>query len=214
MAKRNDIGAPYERPEARRWTRVTDYWPDADAHVANVYWNKPGSRSVQSLPELPRSKGKSSRGLLLPVIAVMIAALLSAWASGLFGMREKPGSTAAATTSRGLVFGLCNEGGLTNCVASGDSFYLGGKTVRIAGIEAPQLYGATCPKEAELGRKAALKLQSLLNSGELALAATGQDLENYGLLLRNVSVNGVSVAKAMIDARLAREIGDSTRSWC
>ena len=129
-------------------------------------------------------------------------------------MRGKPVASTAATTSRGLIFGLCSEGGLTNCVASGDSFYLGGKTVRIAGIEAPELYGAACPAEAELGRKAVLKLQSLLNSGELELTPVGQDLDRYGLLLRNVSVDGNSVGKSMVDARLAREIGDLTRSWC
>jgi endonuclease YncB( thermonuclease family) len=214
LAKRNDIGAPYQQPEARRWTRVTDYWPDADAHVANIHWTKPGSSASRALPDVSRGKGRGSRGLILPIVAVMIAALLSAWASGLFGMRGRAAAVTAATTSRGLIFGLCSEGGLTNCVASGDSFYLGGKTVRIAGIEAPELYGAACPQEAETGRKAVLKLQALLNSGELELTPTGQDLDRYGLLLRNVSVDGKSVGNSMVDARLAREIGDLTRSWC
>ena len=214
MAKRSDIGAPYERPDARRWTQVTDYWPDADAHVGNVHWTKPATREPRLLPEPPRSKRRSNRGLVLPVVAVAVAALFSAWATGLFGLRDASQPITAATTSRGLVFGLCNEGGLTNCVASGDSFYLGGKTVRIAGIEAPQLYGAACPKEAELGRQSARKLQGLLNSGELELTKTGQDLDGYGLLLRNVSVDGASVGQALVVARLAREIGDTTRSWC
>ena len=97
---------------------------------------------------------------------------------------------------------------------SGDSFYLGGKTVRISGIEAPQLYGVACPKEAQLGRASAIQLQRILNSGELELTRSGEDLDRYGLLLRHVSVDGASVAQAMVTARLAREIGDSTRSWC
>lgn len=112
------------------------------------------------------------------------------------------------------MFGLCDEGGLTNCVASGDSFYLGGKTVRIAGIEAPQLYGAACPKEAELGRASAIRLQTLLNSGELEMTKVPQDLDRFGLLLRNVAVDGESVGPAMVEAGLARKIGDLTRSWC
>lgn len=212
MARRNDIGAPYERPEARRWTRVTDYWPDADMHVANVHWTKPGTaRAIPAVRE--RDRNRNNRGFIFPVLAVAIAALISAWVSGLFGMRDDA-RPANATTSRGLVFGLCSAGGLTNCVASGDSFYLGGKTVRIAGIEAPQLYGAACPREAALGRQAAAKLQQILNAGELEMTKTAQNLDGYGLLLRNVSVNGTNVGQTLVTARLAREIGDDSRRWC
>ena len=214
MAKRNDI-APYERREARRWTRVADYWPDADAHLGNIHWPKPGT--LREFPVTPPSdalRGPSRRGLLLPVGAILCAIALSIWGSGMFGGTTSPRSAATATTSRGLVFGLCNEGGLTNCVASGDSFYLGGKTVRVAGIEAPQLYGAVCPKEAALGRKSAVRLQALLNSGELEMTKVGQDLDRYGLLLRNVAVDGKDVGGTLVSAGLAREIGDLTRSWC
>ncbi len=211
MAKRNDI-APYERPEARRWTRATDYVPDAQAHVGNIHWPKPGA-----LPMLPAAAEPAIRrrrsGMIMPVAAVVIAALTALWGSGVLGGRQEQRS-ALATTSRGLVFGLCSAGGVRNCVQSGDSFYLGGKTVRIASIEAPQLYGATCAREADLGRASALKLQQILNSGELEMTKTSQDLDRYGLLLRNVSVNGKSVAQEMVAARLAREIGDTTRIWC
>ena len=214
MAKRNDI-APYERREARRWTRVTDYVPDADAHVANVHWPKPGTlREYHNSPRADVPRRASRRGLALPVVAVVLVAGLSLWGSGVLERTGRPQAAASATTSSGRVFGLCSDGGLTNCVASGDSFYLGGKTVRIAGIEAPQLYGAACPKEAALGRTASGRLQTLLNSGQLGLASAGPDLERYDLLLRNVTVNGKDVGQAMVRAGLARNIGDLTRSWC
>lgn len=212
MTKRNDI-APYERPEARRWTRVTDYVPDAQAHVGNIHWPKPGGLPVTAPPAETVKRKQQRRGLILPFAAVAIAALTALWGSGILVGRQEA-RPAPGTTSSGLVFGLCSAGGVRNCVQSGDSFYLGGKTVRIAGIEAPQLYGAACPKEAELGRASAVKLQQILNSGELELARTSQDLDSVGLLLRNVSVDGKSVAQAMVAARLAREIGDSTSSWC
>jgi len=211
MAKRNDI-APYERPEARRWTRVTDYLQDAEMHVGNVHWPKPGAMASSPRAAEP-ARPRRRTGPFLPMAAVALAALTALWGSGILGSRQQERS-AEGTTSSGLVFGLCSQGGLTNCVQSGDSFYLKGKTVRIAGIEAPQLYGAACPKEAELGRESALKLQQILNSGEIELTRTGQDLDRYGLLLRNVSVDGASVAHEMVAARVAREIGDNTRSWC
>jgi endonuclease YncB( thermonuclease family) len=152
--------------------------------------------------------------LILPVAAVLGAVALSISGSGMLERAKSPRTATTATTSRGLVFGLCNEGGLTNCVVSGDSFYLGGKTVRVAGIEAPQLYGAACPKEATLGRKSADRLQGLLNSGELEMTKVGQDLDRYGLLLRNVAVDGKDVGRTLVAAGLARDIGDLTRSWC
>ena len=214
MANRNDSLAPFDRREARKWTRVADYWPDADAHIASVSWAKPGSVGDYAAPRRPEQLRKASRrGLLLPVVAVLGAVLLSLWGSGLFQPKGDPTHGPSAKSS-GLVFGLCSEGGLTNCVASGDSFYLGGKTVRIAGIEAPQLYGAACPKEVALGRQSASKLQTLLNSGEIETTRVSQDLDRYGLLLRNVSVNGKDVGQAMMDAGLARGIGDLTRDWC
>jgi len=221
VAKRNDI-APYERPEARRWTSITDYVPHAYVHSGNVHWKAPGSLPPLPEPEIARPGRKSSRGLWLPVAAVALAAGLGLWGSGVLdrqaGEAAAPtaaaASAAGATTSRGLMFGLCDQGGLTNCVASGDSFYLGGKTVRIANIEAPQLYGAACPRETRLGAESALRLQRLLNSGELEMSRVGHDLERYGLLLRSVTVDGTDVGRTMIAAGLAREIGDLTRSWC
>jgi micrococcal nuclease len=213
LAKRNDI-APYERPEARRWTRIADYWPDADAHLGNIHWPKPGTLREFSTKPSDAPRRPNRRGLLLPIAAVLCAIALSIWGSGMLQGTKTPRASAAATTSRGLVFGLCNEGGLTNCVASGDSFYLGGKTVRVAGIEAPQLYGAACPNEAALGRKSAVHLQGLLNSGELEMTKVGQDLDRYGLLLRNVAVDGKDVGRTLVAAGLARDIGNLTRSWC
>lgn len=214
MAKHNDNIAPFERREARRWTRVGDYWPNADGRFGMVKPGEPVALSDYPITKWPeRNPSERRRGLVLPVAVVAVVAALSLWASGIFST-SRPQALASGTTSKGLVFGLCNEGGLTNCVASGDNFYLGGKSVRIAGIEAPQLYGAACPKEAELGRTSAVKLQTLLNSGGLELTKVPQDLDRYGLLLRNVAVDGKAVGPAMVGAGLARNIGDLTRSWC
>ena len=214
MADRNDKVVRFERREARRWTRLADYWPDADAHIASLSLAKPGSVGDYAVPRNPEpSKKASRRGLLLPGLAVLAAVLLSLWASGMLQPRSMP-VAGEPSRSSGLVFGFCSEGGLTNCVASGDSFYLGGKTVRIAEIEAPQLYGAACPKEAALGRQSAAKLQKLLNSGEIETTRVAQDLDRYGLLLRTVAVNGKDVGQEMLAAGLARDIGDVTHSWC
>ena len=206
MAERNDNIAPFERRELRRWTRLADYLPDGDSPRAFAFHDFP----IKPRPEKP--KRGSLWGFFIPIAAVAIAVALSIWGSG--ALNPSTRTAATATTSRGLVFGLCSDGGLTNCVASGDSFYLGGKNVRIAGIEAPQLYGAACPKEAALARESATRLEALLNSGELELSKIDKDLDRYGLLLRNVSIDGKDVGRTMAASGLARQIGDMTRSWC
>ena len=214
MAERKEI-ARHERSETGKWTRLGDYWPDARNPLGGVRWGEPvsvGDFRRRPRPDTPQRA--SRRGMLLPVVAVLAAILLSIWGSGIFQKPLKATAEAPQTRSAGLVFGLCSQGGLTNCVASGDSFYLGGKTVRIAGIEAPQLYGAACPKEAALGQTASGRLQTLLNSGQLGLTKVGPDLERYGVLLRNVTVDGKDVGQAMVRDGLARNIGDLTRSWC
>jgi endonuclease YncB( thermonuclease family) len=214
VAKRNDI-APYERREARKWTRVTDYVPHADAHVQNVHWPRPGTLPILREREVAQVRRRSARGLLLPVAAVAVAAALSLWGSGALETNaDQQIVPAAATTSSGLRFDLCSEGGVTNCVSSGDSFLLQGKTVRIADIEAPNIYGAACPREAELGRRAALRLQALLNSGELEMTKVGPDLDSFGLLLRDVAVDGRDVGQAMVSEGLAREVGGTPKLWC
>lgn len=214
MAKRNDDIAPYERRQARKWTRVSDYFADADAHAGAIHWPRPGAPAATALRH-PRPAAPAKRRLpwLAAAAAVLIAALALA-AGGAFERRGPAAAAAGTSVSSGLVFGLCDGGGLTNCVASGDSFYLAGKTVRIANIEAPQVYGAACPREARLGRQSAVALQALLNSGELSLARVPQDLDRYGLMLRTVTAGGRDAGQAMIAAGLARNIGDLTRSWC
>ena len=213
MAERKEI-ARHERSETSKWTRLTDYWPDVRNPLGGVRWGEPvsvGDFRRRPRPDVPQRV--SRRGLALPIAAVLLAVLLSVWGSGI--LREpNPAAGVLQTRSAGLVFGLCSTGGLTNCVASGDSFYLGGMTVRLAGIEAPQIYGAACPREAALGQTSAARLQAMLNSGQLQLTEAGPDLERYGLLLRNVAVGGKDIGQAMVRDGLARNIGDLTRNWC
>src|SRR5918997_6175625 len=64
-------------------------------------------------------------------------------------------------------FGLCHEGGGTNCVVDGDTVWIAGEKVRIAGIDAPETHEPQCAAEAELGKRSAVRLQALLSSGTL-----------------------------------------------
>jgi endonuclease YncB( thermonuclease family) len=124
---------------------------------------------------------------------------------------------AIAASSPGAVrasFGYCKWGGGTNCVVDGDTFWIDGQKVRIAGIDAPETHPSRCEDEARLGNRATEQLHALLNSGAVTMTGIDRDRDRYGRLLRNVAVNGADVGEAMIAAGVAREYGRGRRSWC
>lgn len=123
----------------------------------------------------------------------------------------RPGSGQAGS---GPVFGLCHGGGGRNCVVDGDTFYLGGAKVRIAGIDAPETHPPRCAQEAQLGEAATEKLRALLNSGAVTMTSIDRDRDQYGRLLRNVAVDGADVGAAMVGAGVARDYAGGKRGWC
>lgn len=123
------------------------------------------------------------------------------------------GSAGQAAETRAS-FGYCHAGGGTNCVVDGDTFYLNGEKVRIAGIDAPETHPPHCDYEMRLGDEATQKLHDLLNSGAVTMSSSDRDRDIYGRLLRNVSVDGDDVGETLISAGLAREYGSGRRPWC
>lgn len=192
---------PLRRP--RRWTRAEAYWAPA-----------------------PKRSGVSGTS----VAVVLVAAVSAGLAVGL-GWRAEPGAPVRveASDASGVraSFGFCHTGGRTNCVVDGDTFYLGGEKVRIAGIDAPETHDYRCASEKALGDRATAELRTLLNSGAVTMTSVepfaqsstlsenkGRDRDTYGRLLRNVAVDGADVGEALISAGVAREYGTGRRGWC
>jgi endonuclease YncB( thermonuclease family) len=55
-------------------------------------------------------------------------------------------------------FTLCETGGGVNCVVDGDTIWIDGEKIRVADIDAPETHAPRCRAEAELGRRATLRL--------------------------------------------------------
>lgn len=127
--------------------------------------------------------------------------------------RPSPVETRASNGAR-RAFGLCYSGGGSDCVVDGDTFYLGGDKVRIAGIDAPETHPSRCAREAELGEAATASLRSMLGSGLITLSAIDRDRDRYGRLLRNVAVDGRDVGEALIAQGVARAYDGGRRPWC
>lgn len=211
VSKRDEI-VPSERQGSRKWTRARDYVPGAEQILL------PPPRA-----DMPSRRQRiSRRGLWLPIYGLGFAAAML-WMGGAFERETARPAASAETpavqvaqprTSEGLVFGLCDQGGGTNCVVDGDSFYMAGKAIRIAGIDAPGTHSAHCDAEALLGWAAAERLQSALNSGAVTTSPVQQSRDPNGRLLRTVKIDGRDVARTLIAAGLAKPSGDKPSTWC
>lgn len=100
-------------------------------------------------------------------------------------------------------------------VIDGDTFRLGGETIRIADIDTPEMDGR-CAAESALARRAKARLETLLTGGDIALApgGDGRDKDRYGRKLRIVSSGGTSVGRQLVDEGLARPWTGRRMPWC
>lgn len=125
-----------------------------------------------------------------------------------------PRSGSAPNDAVRASFATCKSGGGYNCVVDGDTIYLSGQKIRIAGIDAPETHDYGCASELALGERAAARLHQLVNSGAISLSSIDRDEDKYGRKLRNVAVDGRDVGHVLVSEGLAREYGGGRRSWC
>ena len=111
-------------------------------------------------------------------------------------------------------FPICGGGKRVNCVVDGDTFWVAGTKVRIAGIDAPEVSSPHCRAERALGDEATLRLAALLSAGAFELLAGPQDEDRYGRKLRTVMRGGVSIGEQLVDEGLARRWDGARRSRC
>jgi micrococcal nuclease len=174
-------------------------------------------RERQTLVHLAgRSEGVWGHAASLGLTIIGAVLVGVAFAAIRYGNFDIPSLTrwAPASTPVRADFTYCYAGGGTNCVVDGDTFYLNGEKVRIAGIDAPETHPSRCADEARLGNAATERLHALLNSGAVTMTSIDRNRDVYGRLLRNLAVDGEDVGEAMISAGVAREYGSGRRSWC
>jgi endonuclease YncB( thermonuclease family) len=116
---------------------------------------------------------------------------------------------------RARTIGFCQGRSGDNCVIDGDTFILAGETVRLAGIDAPEMGNARCPAERARAEHAKARLHVLLNAGPIELVANAdRNRDRHGRLLRDALVNGTSVSARLIDEGLARPWQGRKADWC
>jgi endonuclease YncB( thermonuclease family) len=183
--------------------------------VGGLAWQQrpsPPTASADGSPVAPASTIEWNAVQAVPRRALDEADL--AWERRATGGDTASGSSGPAAAAVRASFGFCHNGGGTNCVVDGDTFYVNGEKVRIAGIDAPETHPPRCAEEARLGNAATERLRTLLNSGAVTMTSIDRDRDSYGRLLRNVSVNGADVGEAMVSAGVAREWVGRREPWC
>jgi micrococcal nuclease len=96
----------------------------------------------------------------------------------------------------------------TGAGSHGDTFYLGTRSVRVAGIDAPETHPPRCASEAALGASATQRLQALLNGGLFQIGRGLRDRDQYDRLLRTIHRDGRS--EAYSSAKELRDLGLAT----
>lgn len=121
----------------------------------------------------------------------------------------------AATEVVTTKFTSCSGGSDPACVIDGDTFRLGDRTIRITGIDAPEIARPLCPAEAVIGSRSAARLLELLNQGQFEMVAHRLQREDrHGRQLMVLRRNGNSVGAQLIDEGLAHRYTGFKTSWC
>jgi endonuclease YncB( thermonuclease family) len=148
--------------------------------------------------------GRKAGRLLLPAV------ILSAAAIGYFsyGMGELRLGWSGALSQ-------CLMAGQPHCVIDGDTIRYDGMTIRLAGIDAPEIRDFKCPSERALGQRATRRLLELMNAGPFTVVETGgRDVDVYGRKLRHIMRDEQSLGDILIAEGLARRWDGARRSWC
>lgn len=125
------------------------------------------------------------------------------------------GPLAAAPERVTASFTRCGPGRGPACVIDGDTFKLGDRTIRITGIDAPELSASKCDGEAALAERSAERLRILLSEGTFEMVAHRfHRQDRHGRDLMVVRRGDASIGRQMIDEDLAHRYIGSKRSWC
>ena len=150
-------------------------------------------------------------------VAVTFAICAALFAAILLSGGPRDGNAAVGVSDTlHASFGDCSDPDQSNCVVDGDTFWFAGNKIRIADINTPELGGAKCAYERELGEQAKDRLRALLNEGNFTLAPNpdGRDQDKYGRDLRIVMRGGESLGGMLVAEGLAEQWRGYKREWC
>ena len=166
---------------------------------------------IEAEPQKKKSIRRShEQDIWLGIVGVGLFAAAIAMTTFGFSIISAPDGSAGAATANTERFGPCDGG--PNCVVDGETIRIAGKTVKIAGVDAPPVDSAKCPEQELQAARAIETLTGLLNGGKVTV---GPEIrEDSGEPRRTVLVDGRDVADAMISAGVAEAPGATQGTSC
>lgn len=110
----------------------------------------------------------------------------------------------------------CSGQERNTCLVDGDTIWLDGKKLRMAGYDTPEPQSQRCggEKEVALARQATARVLELLNTKPWTVEYSG-DVDNTGSReLITIHIEGRDLGDILIEERLARKWPDGDEFWC
>lgn len=153
------------------------------------------------------------RKIVFPIVA-LAAIALAVTLDDRLSHTQRPSDGIEGTVDirvSGINFRRCGIPPHYDCVIDGDTFYYHDQSIRISGIDAPEINPPECDLEAELGEAASLRLLQLLNGGPFEIEFSGpEDEDQYGRKLRTAVRDGRDFGDILMDEGLARRWAGGT----
>lgn len=111
---------------------------------------------------------------------------------------------------------LCSGPVRVTCLVDGDTIWIEGQKLRMAGYDTPEAATNICGGEEEvaLANKATARALELLNSSHWTVVYSG-NLDNTGTReLVSILIDGRDLGDILIKENLAREWPDGDEFWC
>lgn len=122
---------------------------------------------------------------------------------------------AGATWTSTAPYVHCGGGPRVQCIVDGDTLWSNGIKIRIADIDAPEVFSPKCASELALGNRATDRLIELVNAGPFQIMPLGsRDEDRYGRKLRILIRNGHSLGDMLVKEGLARTWSGRREPWC
>jgi micrococcal nuclease len=198
------------RKRPRTWTRPEDYTGGRWGHVL------PAS---QWRGEPPRANilVRFWRAVRWWLALIVLAAVWVLWRNAI--AFDPPAFLEGQPIAVNATFTRCGAGRGPLCVVDGDTLKLNDRSIRIVGIDAPEVR-AQCPAEALGAERATAVLQRWVNAAPFELVPRlDSPTDKYGRELmtarRTVRGRTETAAEVMVEAGVARPyMGEARAGWC
>ncbi|MFM5908087.1 MAG: thermonuclease family protein [Novosphingobium sp.] len=167
-----------------------------------------------------RSVWRALRWWLALAILLVATEALRRWWSPAPTAPPPPPPAEAARVHIDAKFTRCGRGRGTYCVIDGDTIRIGARSLRIRGIDAPEVHEPRCPEEARRGEAASLALLNELNAAPFDLIEQPGLRDDYGRELAELRRTGADgkehlIAETLISSGVVREYRFGPRQpWC